>query len=95
MVALVSVNRSESADFKDRYVWWPQKGNRKMRLKLEQALTLFPQGKDAFITVIGLYRTRPVHKSGKFSKPISSGSQTFSFPNAGLLTLFSGGFGST
>ena len=37
---------------------------------------------------VGLYRTsRPVRKSGKFSKSRLSGNRTFSFPDAGLLTL--------
>ena len=35
--------------------------------------------------VVGLYRTsRPVRKSGKFSKSGLSGNRTFSFPDAGL-----------
>jgi hypothetical protein len=37
---------------------------------------------------LGLYRTsRPVRMSGKFSKSGLSGNRTFSFPDAGLLTL--------
>jgi hypothetical protein len=37
---------------------------------------------------VGIYRTsRPVRKSGKFSKSGMSGNRTFSFPDAGLLTL--------
>ena len=38
--------------------------------------------------IVGLYRTsRPVQKSGKVSKSGLSGNRTFSFPDAGLLTL--------
>ena len=37
---------------------------------------------------IGLYwKSRPVRKSGKFSKSGLSGNRTFSFPDAGLLKL--------
>jgi hypothetical protein len=37
---------------------------------------------------VGLYRTScPVRKSGEFSKSGLSGNWTFSFPDAGLLTL--------
>jgi hypothetical protein len=37
---------------------------------------------------LGLYRTSgPVRKSGKLTKSGLSGNRTFSFPDAGLLTL--------
>jgi hypothetical protein len=40
------------------------------------------------VIFLGLYRTsRPVRKSGKFSKSGLSGNRTFSFPDTGLLTL--------
>ena len=47
------------------------------------------QNTKKYIYILGLYRTsRPVRKSGKFSKSgLSKNRRTFSFPDAGLLTL--------
>ena len=43
------------------------------------------------IIAVGLYRTSDlVRKSGKFSKSGLLGNRTFSFPDAGLLTLQDG-----
>ena len=56
--------------------------------RYEQFSIIFCSIKFVHSAVVGLYRiSHPVRKSGKFSKSGLSGNWTFSFPDAGLLTL--------